>query len=184
MFRKAHCLGFTLMEALVTLTLVSLVLFSVFEMLSQSMRISTASHARDEFSASIQNSVDRLTSELREAVSIDGATSDTEITFHKVDTNNTTRLEEVVPPPLVNQVWDPLNTNWTLKVRYYTEGGRLIRAIGPSAGPATHTSAITSNVQGLDVHQDAPGIFLINISVDFSGALQVVKTVVVCPCMQ
>jgi type II secretory pathway component PulJ len=172
------------MEALVTLTLVSLVLFSVFEMLSQSMRISAASHARDEFSASIHNSLDRLTAELREAVSIDGATSDTEITFHKVDTNSATRLEEVVPPPLVNQVWDPLNTNWTLKVRYYTAGGRLIRAIGPSAGPATHTSAISSNIQGMEVHQDAPGIFLIGVSVDFNGTLQVIKSVVVCPCVE
>lgn len=177
------------MEALVTLSLVSLVLFAVFEMLTGAMKVSRFSHDKDEEIAATLACMDRLVSEMREAVVMDFPTVadglQSVVRFRKADPNLTTRFQEVTPPPLSAQVWDPLDNSLNLKVRYSVSNQRLVREIGPAGGSYELATPVASNIAALKVNQDFTGVFVLEISVLFQGQASTLRRgVVLSPCLE
>ena len=179
--------GFTLLEALCTLALVSLIFITVLSLLQDSVRTARMSQEKDTAMNAVQVGLDRLCCEMREAVQVSapgvGFTLN-QITFQKVDSNNPNRLPPRVPEPVPSPAWNPFDPQWLLKVHYFVAGGELVREIGPSAGPATHRSAIAENVDSLSVGCFAPGRFTVVLSVRQSNQISTYTHSVNMPCME
>lgn len=114
--------GFTLLEAVITLLLVSVVFGLAADILGDACRVMTFSRAKSNSIQAIQQGLARIAAEAREAFQIDG-TGD-ELVLLKVDPS----VDRFTGPA----VWNPYAAQ--LRVRYYVAGGQLLREVDGAGG--------------------------------------------------
>lgn len=111
--------GFTLLEAVITLMLVSVVFGVAADILGDACRVMSFSRAKSNSTQAVQQGLTRICAEAREAFKIDG--TGIELALLKVDPTPQ-RFPSPAPPN-----WSPYTHQ--LRVRYYTSGGQLCRDV-------------------------------------------------------
>ena len=114
--------GFTLLEAVITLMLVSVVFGVAADILGDACRVMSFSRAKSNSTQAVQQGLTRICAEAREAFQIDG--TGLELALLKVDPA-ADRFPATAPgtrSPYTHQ----------LRVRYYTSGGQLCREVDGS----------------------------------------------------
>lgn len=176
--------GFSLLETLVTLLLVSLVFGLVMNLITQGLRTFRASNEKDEAAQAANVALDRLICELREASSMLAPTvaapTASQIEFVKVDPASTTRIPNPLPVPLPGS-WDPDDPAFHLAVRYRVDNQQLVRDVGPPGAAYQESSALGSQVSGLQCLRRGQGVYAVVLSVRYRQVVKSYCGTVLCP---
>lgn len=184
--RPHSVLGFSLAEVVITVFLVGMVLGIMANLLGGANRVMRYSEMRERSYIAAQQALDRVSCELREAVSIDAV--GTGITFTKIDpTQPFNEALLPVPPADPPPLWSPAipggypyPAGSRLQIRYWSNGNNLFRSIN---GGSQHL--VVEGIVGLTSSQPAvteqPGIVDLSIGVaPPNGPVQSVTTTVTC----
>jgi len=124
--------GFSLLEAVITLLLVSIVFGVAADLLGDACRVMSFSRAKSNSIQAVQMGLARMCGEAREAFELDG--TGTELALLKIDPGGD-RFPASAP-----SVWNPYA--FQVRVRYFTSGGKLWREVD-SANPQLVADGIT-----------------------------------------
>lgn len=111
--------AFTLLEAVITLLLVSVVFGVAADLLGDACRVMSFSRAKSNSTQAVQMGLARMAAEAREAFQVDA--TGTELALLKVDPGG----DRFPNPPPAN--WSPYT--YQVRVRYYTQAGQLWREV-------------------------------------------------------
>lgn len=177
--------AFTFLEALVTLALVAVVFGALMIMLLEAFRIARKSSDKTASAEAAELGLERMSSEAREALVIVGpavATSDVQLTFHKINPDNTVtnRLPNTPPLPDPLATWNPFTPAYLLQVRYLVVSEQLRREVGPVGGAPTATMILCDHIRGLKVDRPRSAHLLLELSVQDGLTVVAHSTEVIC----
>ena len=169
--------GFSLMEALITLALLSIALGAMASLMASMNRLQRSSDEKDQRLVLVMHALEMMRAEVEEAVEILPAPSD-RYQFRKIDPTTDTLLQS--PPNaqirLVYQMdapgaldryanWDARRSLDLVTVTYQTVNGNLVRNSDSSA-------VLCEGVSGFRVYRDAWNVDHLEISVLAGGVLR------------
>lgn len=162
--------AFTFLEALVTLALVAIVFGALMIMLLEAFRISRKSSQKTVVAEAAELGLERMSSEAREALVLLNplpGSPENQLIFRKVNPDNasTGRLPALPPAPNPAGTWNPFNPAYLLRVRYSVVGEKLVREVGPVAGPPGASMILANSIRGLQVDQIQNGHLRLVLSV-------------------
>lgn len=165
--------AFTLLEALITMALVSTVFGILVVLLKDASKVVSVSNQKDAARTAGQIGLERVCNELWEATAVDspstvGSGSST-LTFEKVDPTSTNRLPTPIPtPPGTFNFADP---SFHLTVTYTLTGNRFIRSVGPRGGAPTSHMQVAENVVGFTCTPFGPGQYDVRFTIEVDNSL-------------
>jgi hypothetical protein len=150
----------TLVEALITILLLSTVLGVVANICSEYAGVVKYSTLKDRTLLGAEGAINFVKNELQEAILIEApvisATPVTEpgspsfvLRFRKVESTNEDRLPSALPDPLPAS-WDPYDSSYVIRVKYYVYDDVLVRQITYSDNSST-AQAMARNLAGFSV---------------------------------
>lgn len=190
--------GFTLLETLITITLVSLVFGMFVLLLRDSFRLSRKMASKDEARRVAQVALDRMLTEAREADEI-LAGPNTRLNLTKVYAQDQDRcpagqsypLPEgypLPPAPAIDPTFTPFKLNTRRQVLYrLAPDGSLLRETGPVGGTVSNGLQLATGLTGLRCDwgvgsQLASQQLLVIVLTYLDGkSLRPIKGMVVCP---
>lgn len=142
--------GFSLVEALGSLLVMSILLTAVAALMQSYASISRRTSARDQAVVSAVLASEHLRNEVSAAVKVlhpAGATAEAQLEFQRIDPNYqpaTTfdRMPSPLAPPLPSS-FDPYDPATLLTVQYQLQGDRLVRITTEAGGRVTQTVVAT-----------------------------------------
>ncbi|MBX3168575.1 MAG: prepilin-type N-terminal cleavage/methylation domain-containing protein [Candidatus Eremiobacteraeota bacterium] len=166
--------GFSLLETLITIALVSLVFGMFMMLLRDSFTITRRMASKDEHRRAAQVALDRMLTEAREADTIQSPAVSDDYTFQlqlsKVHEQDAVRcpaplsypIPDTNPPgaialpvPSANAAFEPFKNDYRRKVLYHLESdGNLVREAGPFSGSLGDPLVLGTGLTGLRCEWD------------------------------
>ncbi|MBI3929355.1 MAG: type II secretion system protein [Armatimonadetes bacterium] len=171
--------GFSLIEVVITMLLLSMVMTMVSLLLQGSAQVVNFAEAVERTGQAAQLGLERITSELREATEIK-STGGT-LVFEKVDPTRSFDSSNIpdVPGPLPDG-WTP--PGWTrypaaayLTVTYRSDGTQLVRRVG------SVRQVIAEGITGFDSRQPETGVIRLSLTMQERRRTRTLETLVTCP---
>lgn len=195
--KKRDRLGFTLIETLLALFLVGLVMGLVGLLFHRSFQMLRVLDAKERARQAGRMGLDRITSELREAVSIQFA-GDSRVEFTKIDPAATS----VPPPPAPTEAelrdgYEPDFLPWGLNQAYpkarrlevrYSLGAvndNLLRKVTSGETGNTFEQVVVSGINKFvcTTDPDRVGEVTVLVTVFDGSQVKTLKSVILCPCI-
>jgi hypothetical protein len=181
--------AFTLLEALVTCFLISLIFTAAMLLINKSAEVIRFFNGHVNALSASETGLERMVSEAREGIHISlpaaGASSPgvADLQFLKVNpAQQSVRLPNPLPIPLPAS-WNPDDPNQELSVHYHLESPTqtLLRDVAPGAGGATILSLpISTGVTAFGCYWQN-GSLMINLTVQVGETSRSLSAQVVCP---
>lgn len=183
--------GLTLMETVVSITMMALVLAMTGLLFHRSFNVLRVLDDKERTRQAARMGLDRITSELREATDIREASDALE--FEKINPVAVAVAPDPEPTPVEDEFEPPEYTPQTaypndqrLIVRYETENDNLIRRVRRKSDSTFHTQVVVAGVNSFSVTEveENLGEVQVQVAVVDNGRLNIVSGQVLCPCIR
>ncbi len=193
--KKRSPLGFTLVETLLAIFLVGLVMGLVGLLFQRSFQILRVLDAKEQARQAGRMGLDRITSELREAIRIDFA-GDSSVKFTKIDPSAQCVTPPAAPSP-VPDGYEPKFLPWSLNQAYPKSSrldveyslspvnDNLLRKVTSGDTGKSFEQVVVSGINQFvcETDPDRVGEVTVLVTVFDGRQVKTLKSVILCPCI-
>lgn len=196
--------GFTLVETLITIVMVSMVFGLFMLLLRDSFQIARRMSSKDEARRAAQVGLDRMLTEARESYrwlapnplsQVDESTASDRLDVYKVNADDATRCPLAPPsypvpqaflwwfaPPAAAAAWNPQQDAHSQHVVYRILNGGLMRETGSVGAPTTaNPLVLATGLSGLKCWSEPGQLLVVLLSYPEGHVIQRISGKVVCP---